>query len=403
MHEDHATQNLAEAEVLRRIAVEGRITFAEFMRITLYHPEGGYYTTRKAIGAEGDYFTSPSAHPAFGALLAMQLERMWEVLGKPETFYTVEMGAGDGLMARDLMDYAEGLHPEFAEALEYVTTDLTSSIVPVLGVTGCVISNELVDAFPVHRFRIDDGTLLEVFVTNRDTGELTEELGEPSTPLVAQRLEKLERPLPDGFAGEVNLEIVPWMERVSDVLHRGFVITIDYGHEADQLYSPSRSHGTLQTYFRHTGGSNPYQRIGRQDITAQVDFSAVVEEGRAAGLAPMVLLSQSEYLNDLGMVELEEKMNRMPLDSYQRDANLMALRELVKPGGLGGFLVLIQQKGVGVQSYEMLMPTASRIQSLEVPLLRAEHTPLYAGRYPQHELDLDQLWPFREPERQDPR
>ncbi|MDP6454790.1 MAG: SAM-dependent methyltransferase [SAR202 cluster bacterium] len=397
MHNDTPQRNIAESEIRRRIAVEGRITFADFMETALYHPEGGYYTTHKAIGASGAYFTSPAAHPAFGALLALQLERMWETLGAPDTFHVVEMGAGDGLMARDLANYAQHLRPAFRQALEYLTTDRAKSDAAVTGITGCVISNELVDAFPVHRFKIANGNLQEAYVTINEIGELAEEFGQPSTPLIAERLEKLGRPLPDGFAGEVNLGISTWMENVSQILNRGFVITIDYGLEADQLYSPIRSRGTLQTYFRHTDGSSPYQRIGRQDITAHVDFTAVVVEGRTAGLAPLVLFSQAEYLNELGMREIETKISSMELDSYERDANLMALRELVKPGGLGGFLVLIQQKGAGVRGFDELIPDVSRIQNLDAPMLRAEHIPLFAGRYPQSEFTLDHLWPPDEP------
>jgi len=394
MQDHDATQNSAEIEIRRKIASEGRVTFAEFMETALYHSGGGYYATQKAIGAEGDYFTSPAAHPAFGALLALQLECMWEKLGQPETFHAVEMGAGDGLMARDLLDYAQNLNPEFSSALEYVATDRTTSGIAVSGVTGCIISNELVDAFSVHRFRIDDGKLREVFVTVNEKSQLVEELGEPSTPLIAKRLEKLGRPLPDEFSGEVNLKIAPWTEQVSDVLKRGFVITIDYGHEADKLYAPSRSRGTLQTYFRHTDGSSPYQRVGRQDITAHVDFTAVIDEGRAVGLSPMVLLSQAEYLEEMGLRTMVEKIGDMDMDSFEREANLMALKELVKPDGLGRFLVLIQQKGAGVRSFEELIPDASRIQSLDAPILKAEHTPLHAGRFPQTEFTLDQLWPF---------
>ena len=218
MQDDLTTQNPTEAEVRRKVAAEGRITFAQFMEIALYHPEGGYYTTRKAIGAKGDYFTSPAAHPAFGALLVLQMERMWNLLGRPDAFHIVEMGAGDCLMARDLLDFAHCLEPEFSKALEYLTTDRTTSSIAASDVTGCVISNELVDAFPVHRFQIDKGSLLEVFATTNDAGELVEELGEPSTPLIARRLEKLGRSLPDGFSGEVNLEISPWMNQVSRVL-----------------------------------------------------------------------------------------------------------------------------------------------------------------------------------------
>jgi SAM-dependent MidA family methyltransferase len=399
MQGHNATRNYAEIEIRQKIASEGRLTFAEFMETALYHPGGGYYATQKAIGAEGDYFTSPAAHPVFGALLALQLERMWEKLGEPETFHAVEMGAGDGLMARDLSDYAQHLNPEFSGALKYVTTDKTTSSIAVSEITGCVISNELVDAFPVHRFRIDNGNLLEVFVTVNEKGQLVEELGEPSTPLIAQRLEKLGRPLPDGFSGEVNLKIAPWAEQVSDILKRGFVITIDYGHEAEQLYSPSRSRGTLQTYFKHTDGSSPYQRIGRQDITAHVDFTAVIDEGRAVRLSPLVLLSQAEFLKEMGLNKMADKIGDMDMETFEREANLMALKELIKPDGLGRFLVLIQQKGAGVRNFEELIPDASRIQSLDVPILNAEHTPLHAGRVPQTEFTLDQLWPFDQDEK----
>jgi SAM-dependent MidA family methyltransferase len=270
-----------------------------------------------------------------------------------------------------------------------------------MGITGCVISNELVDAFPVHRFRIDDGTLKETFVTINHAGELVEEFGAPSTPLISRRLENLGRPLPEGFKGEVNLDISPWMERVSRVLDRGFVITIDYGHEAEQLYSAKRSMGTLQTYFRHTDGSSPYQRIGRQDITAHVDFTAVVDEGRASGLSPLVLLSQAEFLNDIGMREIEKDISELKIDAYERDANLTAIRELVKPGGLGSYLVLIQQKRTGVRSFESLILDASRTTALPAPLLRPEHIPLFAGRLSQTEFTIDHLWPFDQDQHED--
>ena len=401
MKKDRVGQNLAETEIRRRIASEGRITFADFMETALYYPEGGYYTTKKVVGGAGDYFTSPAAHPAFGALLALQLERIWEVMGRPEPFHTVEMGAGDGLLARDLVEFTKHLQPEFTRALEYLTTDRTTSSVAEMGITGCVISNELVDAFPVHRFRIDDGTLKETFVTINHAGELVEEFGAPSTPLISRRLENLGRTLPEGFKGEVNLDISPWMERVSRVLDRGFVITIDYGHEAEQLYSAKRSMGTLQTYFRHTDGSSPYQRIGRQDITAHVDFTAVVDEGRASGLSPLVLLSQAEFLNDIGMREIEKDISELKIDAYERDANLMAIRELVKPGGLGGYLVLIQQKRTGVRSFESLILDASRTTALPAPLLGPEHIPLFAGRLSQTEFTIDHLWPLDQDQHED--
>ena len=166
---------------------------------------------------------------------------------------------------------------------------------------GCVLSNELIDAFPVHRFEIRDGSLFELLVDVDADGRFHSVAGEPSTPLLAERLDSLGVELPDGTRGEINLRIGEWVRRVSEIIERGFVVTIDYGYEAKELYSPERSRGTLQTYYKHTSGSSPYQWIGRQDITAHVDFTSVIEEGRAAGLRPLCLMTQAEYLNRLGL------------------------------------------------------------------------------------------------------
>lgn len=392
MQDNALKTNHALKEILRRISDEGRISFAEFMEIALYDPVDGYYTTRNPIGAHGDYFTSPSAHPAFSAILAIQFEYMWRVLGRPQEFYAIEMGAGDGLMARDLLDYSERLDPAFTKALKYVVIDKSTNGMENPPVTGCVISNELVDAFPVHRFQVLEGQPREVFVTVNEKGDLVEEIECQKSTLVQSRLKNLGYKLPDGFSGEVNLAIADWMGTVSKFLKRGFVITIDYGYEAEQLFSPTRMEGTIQTYYKHTQGSSPYQRIGSQDITAHVDFSAVVEEGRKVGLSPLVLLSQSEYLRSLGIGVFENKIRAMQLLASEIDANLVALRQLTKLEGLGGFAVLVQQKNVGVNTYDSLIPDASRIEGLMAPLLQDHHIPLYSGVTNQVHVASPSFW-----------
>ena len=140
-----------DAEIRRLIAAKGPITFAEFMEVALYHPKGGYYTRERQASAHRDYYTSPSAHPTFSALIAVHLETMWKALDCPVPFHVVEMGAGSGLMARDITEYArENLTP-FDHAMRYFTVDKGSENAP-RDVVGCVLSNELIDAFPAHRF-----------------------------------------------------------------------------------------------------------------------------------------------------------------------------------------------------------------------------------------------------------
>ncbi len=374
-------EHTPEAEIRGRIESNGPITFAEFMEVALYHPNGGYYTHDRQDATHRDYYTSPSAHPAFSVLIAVHLETMWKALGEPRTFHVVEMGAGRGLMARDITDYARQHLAAFASAMHYFTVDKASDEVP-RGAVGCVLSNELIDAFPVHRFEIKDGGLVELFVDVDADGRFHSVSGEPSTPLLAGRLDRLGVELPDGTRGEINLRIGQWARQVATIIERGFVLTIDYGHEAKELYSPKRSRGTLQTYYKHTSGSSPYQWIGRQDITAHVDFTTVVAEGRAVGLKPLRLMTQAEYLDRLGLSAWLERLRGQDISPRELRANAMAMRDLVDPEGLGGFKVLIQEKGTCTGSLRELFPSPDDVGQLPVPLLGAGHTPLLEGKLP---------------------
>lgn len=402
----------AERAIRERIRRQGRISFAEFMELALYHPAGGYYTSDKPFGAAGDYYTSPGAHPAFGALLAAQLHRMWELMEEPSDFTVVEMGAGNGLLASDALEYADSLSDEFAQSLRYVCIDRYRSSVlgmkqgadpanvdrviadrlPLAGVTGCLLSNEFVDAFPVHRFKMVQGELLEVFVTLDESGDFDETQDNPSTPLLEERLSRLDFALEEGQRGEINLRVESWLGDVAKALDRGFVVTIDYGHLATELYSPLRRFGTLQTYYRHTDGGSPYQRIGRQDITAHVDFSLLQDGGRETGLNAIAYATQADFLNSLGICKMMRQTRSATMSQYERNANMMGLRELVKADGLGDFKVLVQEKGTGITDAAQLIPPKDLCRSLGAPLLSSRHMPLMEGRYPHTTWETPALW-----------
>ena len=412
------TQTAAEQAIRDRIRRQGSITFAEFMRLALYHPVGGYYTSAAPFGAAGDYYTSPAAHPAFGALLCVQLRHMWRLIGKPTRFTVVEMGAGNGILANDVAAYAPRLSPEFARCLRYICIDryapasaapnpsvdrLRAHGVPLRNIVGCLLSNELVDAFPVHRFRIVNGAPLEIYeiyVALDANGAFTETLDAPSTSRLTERINALGFPLPDGFSGEVRLNTRNWIGEAAQALDKGFVITIDYGYEAAELYSQRRRFGTLRTYYRHTEGGSPYQRIGRQDISAHVDFSQLQAEGRSVGLSAIAYTTQAELLQSLGIDDMLRQARAMPLSPRDRSANLMAMRELIKPSGLGGFKALIQAKGVEVSAAD-IAPTPAQRGELQAPLLSDRHMPLLEGRYPHaawQTWETPELWPPSEAE-----
>lgn len=384
------------------------------MEVALYHPGGGYYTSGERVGASGDFYTSPSVHPAFGALLAVQLFQMWELLGRPAPFTIAEAGAGNGLFCRDVVTAAAGIPDGFARNLRYVCLDrrgnggnerglpgvsrVAASGLPLRGVTGCVLSNELLDAMPVHQLMVEQGRLREVYVT-LDGDEFALNTGEPSTPLLSQRLDSLNIELAEGQTAEVNLSLDGWIKTAADVLERGFILTVDYGRPADELYSEEdRFRGTLTTFQRHLQTDRPLDRIGQQDISAQVDFTTLARAGDQAGLDLLGYTTQATLLHNLGLAHMAQRLTAG--SPRQAQASRAGMRELAKPGGLGDFRVLAQGKNAGkpkLWGFHASGKATDLTERMPTPLPTAEHLDLLTGQFPPAESDFqmawDMLWP----------
>jgi SAM-dependent MidA family methyltransferase len=400
---------MPESEIRRLIAERGRVTFEEFMRAALYGP-GGYYTTTRPVGTSGDYFTSPVTHPAFGTLITLQLHSMWQVLGEPEEFTAIEPGAGSGVLAATVAEAAALIDESFSRCLRYVAVDrslagedgdglarrfqrVLSDSLPFHDVTGCILSNELLDALPVHRFQIVGRKLREVYVTLDANGDFVEMLDAPLCEAVSRRVEPYLATLPDGYRGEVNPHIDGWTGEAANALRRGFLLTIDYGHLTADLYSPSREFGTFDTYYRHTRGSSPYQRIGRQDMTAHADFGELEAAGERHGLRKVFFDTQAAYLTALGLGRFVERTGKSAASRSERAAARLAMLELVKPQGLGGFRVMIQERNTGIGSSADLFPGFDAADRLPVPRLSARHMPPAQDRYPNHTFEMNAFWP----------
>jgi SAM-dependent MidA family methyltransferase len=415
-----------ETHIRETIQARGPITFSEFMEFALFSPLGGYYTSGERTGAGGDYYTSPTSHPLFGWLIAAQLLQMWGLLGRPDPFTVVEAGAGAGRLAMDIHEACDSLDHDLCAALRYVAIDrvrpsapvslpmgatrLVAQAVPLRRVVGCVLSNELFDCFPVHRFSVSGGRVLEVYVGLAD-GELTEVTDAPSDPEISRRVQEATGGgLPEGYRGEVCLGLDPWLAGVSAAMRRGFVLTVDYGDTAKGLYGPGRSRGTLRSYYRHTVTGNPYVRVGRQDITAHVDFSELARAGRRHGLVNLGYATQGSFLKNLGADAYVAALARrgrlsgptpMSEETGQREgqANRMAMAGLLDPEGLGGFRVLAQGKGVGEPALWGFDPDnphrrglAEQRASLAPPMRSSAHTPLMEGRYPHAAFGAEWEW-----------
>src|SRR5262245_39342364 len=378
-----SVRSAVDQEIRALIQKHGRITFAQFMQTCLYSPHGGFYSSR-GTRISTHFGTSPTSHPVFGALIARQLEQMWHLLGDPPVFHVIEVGSGDGALAQSIVQACGRTAPQLAQVLHYVAADYTPGWLPSpdhsfawdngtgdgmsasrraapLGVqrvktaglqafrkvVGCILCNELIDNFPVHRFAIQGGRVKEVFVTLAG-GTLTEVLDEPSSPRIEERLTSLGLSLTEGYRGEVNLAMEDWTGQLAQALDRGFILTIDYGQLATDLYSPQNNQGTLVCYHRHVVSSDPYQHIGQQDITCQVDFTSLMRLGDRHGLATVGYALQSQFLTNLGFSSCLDAVQEQGLSAARMALRRMAMMALVDPEEYGDFKVLAQAKGHGL-------------------------------------------------------
>jgi SAM-dependent MidA family methyltransferase len=352
----------------------GRIAFARFMDLALYHPEHGYYlAAARRPGRGGDFLTAPEATPYFGITLARQIAECWERLGRPDPFTVREYGAGIGGLAYDVIAGLSTEAPEAARALRYRLVEINEHRLaqalaafdevglghlvepempdgdpePIIGVA---LANEIADALPVHRLTMREGVLRERYVAWRD-GWFAEEEGEP-TPAAARAGNAVLAQgiaLADGDAIDVSPAAGAWFAGVGHGLERGYAIVIDYGYPAAELYRAHRLQGTVRGYYEHTVTDDPYRRIGEQDLTAHVDFTALQAAGESAGLRLAGFTTQGAFLASLGLGDFLLQLQQDPataLSDYLR-AQAAVLR-LIDPGGLGRFGVLLMAKDAPV-------------------------------------------------------
>lgn len=357
------------AAIASEIAASGPIPFVRFMELALYHPQFGYYMrslpTQERIGRRGDFYTSSDVHPILGQALAKQAEQMYRLLGEPHPFTIVEMGPGKGLLAKHILAACAHRHYAFFQHLRYVLIDRSPAmrelqrrnLAPWLdrpdlfvweddlatmaphGLTGLFFSNELVDSFPVNRVQVTAQGIEELGVDYRD-GRFVECLIPLSSDVLARHLRRVSADWPAGYRSEINLQALDWIKQVALHLDRGFVLTIDYGHTAQDLYRPDRSHGTFLCYSRHSVNEDPLQRVGEQDMTAHVDFSSLAAAGERQKLETTGFTNQLNFLMGLGVEQMIEELEQ---DSPQFNAAI----HLLKPNGMGTtFKILIQHKGI---------------------------------------------------------
>ena len=359
------------AERLReRILGGGALSFRDWMEAALYDPEGGYYCRPDLTrwGRAGDYRTSPESSPLFAATFARYFAALHARLGSPPAWTICEAGAGPGLFARGVLETLERDHPDIFRATHYLLDELgpasralaaqnLSHFGGRVGFTrladggaplgeGIVFANELVDALPVHRVVVRGGRLRESCVGLDGSGGFVWAEREPTTARLAEHFARLGVSLAEGQAAEVNLEAEGWLGRVAERLTRGFVVTVDYGAEAEELYDPLvRPAGTLRAFRGHRLSADLLADPGAQDLTSTVNWTQLRRAGGAAGLRTVLCERQDAFLLRAGFLEQLEAACARAADEAERASLRLSAREMILPGGLSGsFQVLVQEK-----------------------------------------------------------
>ncbi len=363
--------------LLQRIRTHGPITFADFMRECLYHPQFGYYS-RPQHSRFADYYTSVDVHPIFARLLARQLAEMWRILGAPPDFLVVEAAAATGKLAAQFLDFASRQLPDFFSALRYVAVEpsaarraahqaalqshiaagrfSSASALPPRVPAGCIFSNELLDALPVHRVICLRGQLHEIYVSAQGQ-TLRLQTGPLSSPEIAAYFERQSVSLREGQQAEAGLEACRWIETAGQALERGFLLTIDYGHEASELFSERHNRGTVLAYSRHTVTEDLLRSPGEQDLTAHVNFTALDVWGKKSGLRRSGLVTQTRFLAALGRPNLFADLCDPGATAVETIRARLLLKTLLSPEGMGEtFRVLIQHKGIPSPALTGLQP-----------------------------------------------
>jgi SAM-dependent MidA family methyltransferase len=368
--------NLLRRKIEQEIHERGPIPFSRYMELCLYHPELGYYSRNaEQFGKAGDFYTASDVHAVFGRLLARQFEEMWHALDSPQQIELLELGPGRGLFAQDALGWSEQKFPDFFRALRYILVESSPALreriretlghhiesgkaevvglhplheEPAFNTPTIVFANEFFDALPVEilstngSLRIDtrDGRFLETWT--QPSPEELEFLDRHS--IHPERDERLEAPL----------AAQQFMARIAASIQLGIIVVIDYGYTREEQLA-GRHRGTLKALREHSISANPYEAPGEQDITADVNFTALAAVAEKHGMQTQKLITQSQFLMGIGEAnQFADAFEECRLPQ-ERAKVALQLKRLVTPAGMGeSFQVLIASKGIEQERVESL-------------------------------------------------
>jgi SAM-dependent MidA family methyltransferase len=362
------SNNSLEARLRERIRREGPISFYDWMKAALYDEHNGYYSRADQVpqGRAGDYRTAPETSPLFAATFAHYFSNLYAALNRPPVWTILEVGAGGGEFARGVLTNLRADHPEVFAVTRYVIEEISNAArrraanhlsefadrlsfqsldqIHDPPAAGIIFSNELIDALPVHRITMRAGRLRELCIGLSQTDFTWVE--SDLNPQVAEYCQRAGKQLAEGQVVEINLNAEEFVSRAAALLDRGYLITVDYGAERDELWgAPDRRLGTLRAFYRHQLSDDVLARPGEQDLTTTIDWTQIKEAGERVGLRTIRQERLDQFLLNEGILEIMQTMLRDKPDSAEALRLSTSARELVLPTGLAAsFQIVVQQK-----------------------------------------------------------
>lgn len=366
-----STITFSLSERLReQIRRDGPITFHDWMEAALYDPQEGYYrrANRERWGREGDYRTSPEMSVLFAGSFARYFAKLYEEAGSPPRWTIVESGAGAGYFADAILETFETRFPRVFSATHYFLDEISSDSCALAANRlakfgsrvrfgklsdleesnhGLVFANELIDSFPVHRVTVRDGELCEFFVDVSDSGDFEWRIGRPSTSDLSDYFKRVGIQLVEKQIAEVNLQVEDWLRNACERLRQGYLITVDYGLEAAELYnSPEAQQGRLRGYYRHRHVSDILASPGEHDITTTIDWSFIKSIASELALQCIEFERQDRFLLGAGLLKDLEARVSEARDQVEESRLRTTARDMILPGGMAAsFQVLVLRKG----------------------------------------------------------
>lgn len=348
------------------IRSDGAMPFSEYMQRGLYEPELGYYVNGfSKLGRHGDFTTAPEISEHFAVCLAAQCIEVFDAI---DTANILEFGGGSGRLAVDvlktlmqkerlpesyqILEVSHELQQQQRQLIEReLPAEVSSRVIWLNGLpndfSGVMIANEVLDAFAVERFKIVNGQAQRVLVDFSDNGfALHAEIDQQTADAVAAIERDCDTSFKEGYESEYCALLAPWWQSLADCMHAGAAIVCDYGSERRQYYSPKKPTGTLRCFYRHTLHDDPFARAAVQDITADVDFTAVAIAATNAGMELQGYTPLSEFMLSLDVLD-HHRQKLQALDEHEQLAATSQLKRVIMSQEMGDrFLVIGFSKGV---------------------------------------------------------